>query len=46
MNVCIERKELTDGAQVEIVRRLVDILFSKSKKPTRSDCIELGRKLI
>ena len=46
MNACIERKELTDGARVEIVRCLVDILFSKSKKPTRSDCIEMGRKLI
>lgn len=46
VNACIEKKELTDGARIEIVQRLVDILFSKSKKPTRSDCVEMGRKLI
>ena len=46
VNACIERKELTDGARIEIVQRLVDILFSKSRKPARNDCVEMGRKLI
>jgi hypothetical protein len=46
VNACIKNKQLTDGARDEIVRRLVDILFAKSSKPTRSDCVEMGRKLI
>lgn len=46
VNACIEKKILSDGARDEIVRRLVDILFSKHPKPTRDDCVALARKLI
>ena len=33
VNACINQKTLTDGARDEIVRQLVDILFSKTQKP-------------
>ena len=46
VNLCITQKTLTDGARDEIVRRLDDILFSKSQKPNRDDCGDLARKLI
>ena len=46
VNTCISEKSLTDSTRDEIVRRLVDNLFSKSVKPTRNDCVEIARKLI
>ena len=46
VNACISNKQLTDGARDEIVRRLVDILFGKSSKPTRNDCVEMEQKLV
>ena len=43
---CIEDKQLTDSARNEMVRSLVNVLFSRFSKPTRSKCEDLTRKLI
>lgn len=43
---CIQKESLTDSVRDEIVRHLVNILFSKTSKPIRSDCEELSRRLI
>ena len=43
---CIREKCLTVSARDEIVRHLVNLLFSTSTKPIRAECEELGRKLI
>ena len=46
VEVCIREKSLNDSARDEIVRHLVNLLFSYSAKPTRADCDQLARKLI
>ena len=43
---CLKKKELTDSARNDMIRTLVNILYSVSEKPTRSLCDELARKLI
>ena len=43
---CFRNQCLTASARNEIVRTLVSILFSKSSRPTRSDCEVMGRKMI
>ena len=45
-SVRIREKNLNDSARDEIVRHLVNLLFSYSAKPTRADCDQLARKLI
>ena len=46
VEVCIREKSLNNSARDEIVRHLVNLLFSYSAKPTRADCNQLARKLI
>ena len=46
VEVCIREKNLNDSARDEIVRHLVNLLFSYSTKPTCADCDQLARKLI
>ena len=41
VSLCLKRKELTDSAWNDMIRSLVDILFSVSQKSTRSQCDEL-----
>ena len=43
---CLNDKYLTDSARNEMVRCLVNLLFSISHKPARSLCEEMARKLI
>lgn len=43
---CFTEKCLSDRARHEIVRTLVNLLFARVKKPVRSDCAHLARKLI
>ena len=43
---CFKMKSLTPDARDEITRTLGNVLFSKSRKPTRADCDDLARKLI
>ena len=43
---CLKEESLTDSARNEIVRTLVNQLFARSSKPTRSQCEELARRLI
>lgn len=43
---CLKEECLTDSARNEIVRSLVNQLFARASKPTRSQCEELARKLI
>ena len=43
---CLNDKDLRDSARNEIIRCLVDLLFSISHKPTTSMCDEMARKLI
>ena len=43
---CLKSECLTASARNEIVRTLVSILFSKSSRPSRSDCEAVARKLI
>lgn len=43
---CIEDQRLTDSARNDMVRSLVNQLFTRSNKPTRSQCESLARKLI
>ena len=46
IELCIEDKCFTDSARNQVVRTLVNQLFAKSSKPTRSDCEKVARKLI
>ena len=41
----IKRKCLTDSARNEVVRSLVNMLFTIAIKPSRSQCNDLARKL-
>ena len=43
---CLKEECLTDSARNEIVRSLVNQLFARASKPTRSQCEKLARKLI
>lgn len=46
VEACLKEKCLTSGARNEIVRSLVNQLFTRASKPTRVQCEELARKLI
>ena len=41
---CFKAKSLTSGAQDAITQTLGNILFSRSKKPTRADCDDISKK--
>lgn len=43
---CIAEHSLSDSARCEIVRVLVNQLFSRTRKPTRVNCENHARKLI
>jgi len=43
---CLREECLTDSARNEMVRTLVNQLFARSSKPTRTQCEDLSRKLI
>ncbi len=43
---CIDEKCMSDSARQEIIRNLVNLLFTRSKKPTRYECEHFARKLI
>lgn len=43
---CLKEECLTDSARNEIVRSLVNQLFARASKPSRSQCEEFARKLI
>ncbi len=43
---CIYNQSLEDSARCEIVRTLVNLLFSNFGKPTRNQCGSLARQLI
>ena len=43
---CLAEKCLSDSACQEVVRALVNLLFTRAKNPTRLDCEYLARKLI
>ena len=46
MEQYIVTKNLTGSIRNEIVRTLVDLLFSKFKKPSRVNCEEFASELI
>jgi hypothetical protein len=43
---CIEEKIITERARNEIIRTLVNLMFTRSRKPSRYECDSLARKLI
>lgn len=43
---CLQSKKMTETARNEIVRTLVNLLFTKFPKPGRQDCVYLARGLI
>lgn len=46
VEMCFSEKCLSDSARHEIIRTLVNLLFSRTKKPSKCDCEEVARKLI
>ena len=46
VELCIKDKILSERARNEIIRTMVNLFFTRSRKPCRYDCGSLARKLI
>ena len=43
---CLQEKCLSSSARSDMVRTLVNLLFTKSSKPSRDQCEKLARRII
>ena len=46
VEICLREMSISDSARNMMIRTLVNLLFSRDTKPTRSSCEVLARKLV